>query len=492
MAGEGKAVWGGVRPHPADDPGHAGTPATASTDFDLIIVGCGVAGAAAAVAATEEAAALGVDLRILLLERTGPDERGGNSRWTAAYLRMADEHTPAPRFVEDLVGHAGGDLDQAYAEKLAADAAATIRWLRSKGVEFGELPTIFLTQSRPRLLPVGGGRVLIDTLLHEAEAAGATIAYHSTAQRLEMDASGAVAGLWVGGADLTTTLGSTRAVVIASGGFEGNAEMMARHVGTNVRTVAPGGRHNRGEGIAMALDAGAAPAGNWALFHAEPVDPRSPREEAVVMLYPYGLLVGGDGKRFMDEGHATVDEQYEDTARRILALPGGRAWVVGDQRLFSLPRFDDIVQTTEPPVSAPTIAELADSIRVPRDALAATVGDYNAAVQPGPFDPYRPDGKGAPTANPPKSNWAIPVDQPPFVAWPLECANVFTFGGLATDLDGRVVSVEGRPIPGLYAAGEVTGLYRAKYTGATSVLRGLVFGRVCGRHAARYAAAAPV
>ena len=78
------------------------------------------------------------------------------------------------------------------------------------------------------------------------------------------------------------------------------------------------------------------------------------------------------------------------------------------------------------------------------------------------------------------------------MAWPLECSNVFTFGGLATDLDGRVVSVEGRPIPGLYAAGEVTGLYRGKYTGATSVLRGLVFGRVCGRHAARYAAGAHV
>ena len=71
------------------------------------------------------------------------------------------------------------------------------------------------------------------------------------------------------------------------------------------------------------------------------------------------------------------------------------------------------------------------------------------------------------------------------MAWPLECSNVFTFGGLATDLDGRVVSSDGAPIPGLYAAGEVTGLYHGKYTGATSVLRGLVFGRLAGRHAGR-------
>jgi len=206
------------------------------------------------------------------------------------------------------------------------------------------------------------------------------------------------------------------------------------------------------------------------------------------MLYPYALLVDGDGRRFVDEGRATVDEQYEDMARRILALPGRRAWVVGDQRLFDLPRFDDIVQTTEAPVSATTVEELASAIGVPPAQLRATIDDYNAAVQPGPFDPLRLDGKAAPGALPPKSNWANPVDRPPYVAWPLECSNVFTFGGLATDLDGRVLSRDDAPIPGLYAAGEITGLYHGKYTGATSVLRGLVFGRLAGRHAARYLA----
>jgi tricarballylate dehydrogenase len=190
----------------------------------------------------------------------------------------------------------------------------------------------------------------------------------------------------------------------------------------------------------------------------------------------------------MDEGNATVDEQYEATARRILALPNGRAWVVGDQRLFALPRLDDILQTTAPPVTGDTIAELAAAIGVPVASLVRTVANYNTAVQPGPFDPLRPDGKAAPGVVPPKSNWANPLDRPPFVAWPLECSNVFTFGGVATDVDGRVLAQDDAPIPGLYAAGEVTGLYHGKYTGATSVLRGLVFGRRAGRHAARYVA----
>ncbi|HEX5585910.1 MAG TPA: FAD-binding protein [Acidimicrobiia bacterium] len=455
-------------------------------DFDLVVIGCGVAGAAAAASAAEEAAAAGRSLRIAILERTEPDLRGGNSRWTAAYLRMTDVDTPAPGFVDDLVDHAAGAVDRAYAQCLADEAGPTLRWLEGLGVEFGELPTIFLTQSRPRLLPVGGGRAVLDTLLQRAEAAGATIVYRSTAWRLELGDDGAVAGVRVRSADGSSSLGTTPAVVIASGGFEGNPEMMTRYVGRSVRTVAIGGQHNRGEGIEMALAVGAQAAGDWSQFHAEPVDPRSAREEAVVMVYPYALLVDGAGRRFLDEGHATIDEQYEATARRILALPEGRSWIVGDQRLFALPRFDDIVQTTEPPVSAATIAELAVAIGVPPANLVRTVDAYNGAVGNGTFDPLRPDGKATVGVEPPKSNWANPVDEPPYVAWPLECSNVFTFGGLGTDLDGRVVTADGAPIPGLYAAGEVTGLYHGKYTGATSVLRGLVFGRRAGRHAARY------
>ena len=455
------------------------------TDFDLIVIGCGVAGAAVAVGATEEATAAGRPVRIAILERTGPEMRGGNSRWTAAYLRMADIDTPAAGFVEDLTRQAG--VDRAYAERLAAQAGPTLRWLEERGVEFGELPTIFLTQSRPRLLPIGGGRAVLDTLLHAAESAGATIAYHSTAWRLELEEDGKVAGVRVRGADGSSSLGTARAVVIASGGFEGNPEMMTRYVGHSVRTVAVGGQHNRGEGIEMALAIGAKPTGAWSQFHAEPVDPRSSREEAVVMLYPYALLVDVFGRRFLDEGEATVDEQYERTARRVLALPEGRSWVIGDQRLFQLPRFDDIVQTTEPPVTAATVGELADAIGLPSANLVRTVSEYNAAVKPGHFDPLRLDGKAARDVEPPKSNWANPIDHPPYVAWPMECSNVFTFGGLGTDIDGRVLTHDDVPIPGLYAAGEVTGIYHGKYTGATSVLRGLVFGRLTGRHAARYA-----
>jgi tricarballylate dehydrogenase len=467
------------------------TPSTGAPrdEIDIVVIGCGVAGAAAAAAAAEHAERLGVSLRIVVLERSGADERGGNSRWTAAYLRMADIDTPAANFVDDLVANGAGHVSRDYAQRLADESPPTLRWLTGKGVEFGELPTIFLTQARPRLLPVGGGRAVLDALLGDAERRDVSIAYETTAWRLSRDGEGAVDTLSVRDAHGQSIDAQVSCVIIASGGFEGSREMMIRHTGSAPRTVAPGGRFNQGEGITMAVDVGARTAGEWAQFHAEPVDPRTDREEAVVMLYPYALVVDGAGARFLDEGSATIDEQYEAMARRLLALPDGRAWVIADQRVFALPRFDDIVQTPVPPVTADSIEELARAIGVPEANLARTVRDYNAAVEPGPFDPLRPDGKRAAGVAPPKSNWAMPVDRPPFVAWPQECSNVFTFGGLDTDLDGRVVDSGGVAIPGLYAAGEVTGLYHGKYTGATSVLRGLVYGRIAGNHAVDYCAA---
>jgi tricarballylate dehydrogenase len=87
--------------------------------------------------------------------------------------------------------------------------------------------------------------------------------------------------------------------------------------------------------------------------------------------------------------------------------------------------------------------------------------------------------------DPPKSNWAVPLDEPPFHAFPIISSNVFTFGGVKIDSCARILNADGRSIDGLYAAGETVGLYYRNYTGATSVLKGLVFGRIAGAHASR-------
>jgi tricarballylate dehydrogenase len=205
------------------------------------------------------------------------------------------------------------------------------------------------------------------------------------------------------------------------------------------------------------------------------------------MTYPYAILVDQNGNRFVDEGKTTIDEQYEEVARRIFYdLPGHIAYMISDQKMYDIPNYQQALETDKPAIVAETLEELAEKIVVPAEQLVATVDSFNKAVQPGDFQYDKKDGKQAIGITPPKSNWAITIDKAPFIAYPIVCSNVFTNGGLATDTFGRVLSQDDEPIPGLYAAGETAGLYYGKYPGGTSVLRGLVFGSRSGEHAVAY------
>ncbi len=148
-----------------------------------------------------------------------------------------------------------------------------------------------------------------------------------------------------------------------------------------------------------------------------------------------------------------------------------------------------IILTDQPPVTGDTLGELAVALGLEPKALAQTVAAYNAAIGPGKFDPRVRDGKAAPGLSPPKSNWAFPLESPPYIGYPLTCAVTFTFGGVRTDSLARVLTPSGTVIPGLYAAGEVTGVYYHQYPAGTSVLRAATFGRIAGAHAA---ASAPI
>lgn len=467
--------------------------------FDLVVAGCGVAGLSAAVAASE------AGLKVAVIERSTRQERGGQSRYTEAYLRMksltevtddfevhlAENGSGAvdPELVEEAVHSQRGALakalsiaDPALIERFAAGAGETIQWLQGMGVRFDFLPTQFLTKSQPRLLPVGGGAALVEALAARAEQLGVTFFYETTASALEQDPKGRVIGLKV----RTRTSGTLvlgGQVVLACGGFEGNAEMMTRYIGPRsvyLRPVCKGGYYNRGEGIAMALDAGAAACGDFGSYHAEPVDPRSGIAEPSIFIFPYGILVNLDGERFTDEAPGTVDAYYERVTRRIYEQREGTAWVVLDARHMSIPNYRLGIRTDKPPVMGETLAQLAQKIGVPQHVLEATVRQFNAACSEGEWNPLELDGLATRALTPPKSNWATPLTQGPYHAYPIISSNVFTFGGLKIDTSARVLDSDGEPIPGLFAAGETVGMFYRNYTGATSVLKGLVFGRIAG------------
>jgi tricarballylate dehydrogenase len=239
----------------------------------------------------------------------------------------------------------------------------------------------------------------------------------------------------------------------------------------------------------MALEVGAKPAGQWDAFHAEPVDPRSSESEAVVMTFPYGILVNKDGERFLDEGAGTVDEIYESVARTIFYDQDQVAYLIIDRKMFEIPEYHRAIQTDQDPYQAQTIADLAENIGVDPRALERTVSAYNEATpgDPSDFDPFRSDGLATSgDLVPPKSNWARPIDEPPYLTYPIACSVVFTFGGIATNERAEVLSSDGNLIPGLYAAGEAAGLYYGKYPGSTSVLRCLTFGKIAGNCAVEY------
>jgi tricarballylate dehydrogenase len=474
--------------------------------FDVVVAGCGVAGLSAAVSAAEAGA------RVVVLERAPHEERGGQSRYTEAYLRMKSLSEVTDDFETHLAENSSGYVDpdlvaetaRPVGERVASanalsmaepgfiatfadEAGPTIAWLQGFGLRFDFLPTQFLTKSQPRLLPVGGGLALVEGLAAQAERLGVRFLYETTATALHMDEERRVRGLVVRSREHGAMLLAGR-VVLACGGFEGNAEMLSRYIGPRaayLRPICKGANFNRGEGIRMALDAGASTAGDFSSYHAEPIDPRSGVSEPSVFIFPYGILVNGNGERFTDEAPGTVDAHYESVTRRIFEQRNGLAHVILDAKHTRVPNCRLAIRTDQPPIVGATLDELAARLRMPADALAATVARYNAACVPGEWKPLELDGLATHGLTPPKSNWALPLDEPPFHAYPIISANVFTFGGLKVDQLGRVLDGDGAPIDGLYAAGEIIGTYYKVYTGATSVLKGLVFGRLAGQDAAR-------
>ena len=458
----------------------------------IVVVGSGGAGLAAALAAAEAAHANAVVCRIALIEKAPPGAHGGNTRWSPSYMRMAAPDRVEAGFVDDLDAISGGRMDRTYVHRLAAEAPATIAWLAAHGIAF-DRPVYYLSAGPPRIQPVGGGATVLRELGRAAASAGVDIRYECTANRLLLDRDGATQAVELRTADGRRETIAADAVVLASGGFAGNSEMLARHLGPgaeSLRPIAPGTSFNTGEGIAMALAAGACAGGDWAGMHAEPVDPRSTASAPVVLVYPYGILIDRTGRRFFDEGAGLVHETWERLARTIhFAAPGRIVYAILDARLYDIAGYQRAIRSEVAPFQAGSVAELAALIDVPPAALQATVARYNASAtgDAARFDATRADGLAAAAdLSPSKSNWARPLDRPPYLAYPLIGAIAYTFGGIATNADAQVLSKSGEPIPGLYAAGEMTGHFFGTAPNAVAMLRALVFGRIAGTRAVTY------
>jgi tricarballylate dehydrogenase len=452
----------------------------------LVVIGHGAAGLAAAVEAAEHARRRGLSIDITVMERAPKDQSGGNTRWSPSYMRMAAPDRLAPGFEDDVLEASGGLADAGYFRTLAEHAPATMAWLQTHGVEF-ITPVYYLAAGPPRIQPVGGGRAVVETLREAAAQAGVKFRYQCTASSLVMP-DGRVEGIEACAPDGGTMLLEADAVILATGGFQGDAAAMRTQfgpLGETLKLISPGTHFDSGDGIRMAREQGAAIAGDWDGMHMEPVDPRSTGPAAVVLVYPYGIVVDQHGDRFFDEGSGLVHETWEAFARDIhFNRPQQRAYAILDSRLYDIDGYARAIRSDVPPFQAKTLRELAAQIGIPARHLKKTVDAFNAAATGDAtrFDATRCDGLSTTGLAPPKSNWARPIAKPPYLGYPLVGAVAYTFGGLATDTRARLICDRG-PLPGLFAAGEITGHFYGTAPNAVAMLRALVYGRIAGREA---------
>ena len=333
----------------------------------------------------------------------------------------------------------------------------------------------------------GGGPGLVAALTAGARKNGIAIAYGAKAQSLVSDDDG-VQGVRVRHEGRTVTV-ATRNVVLAAGGFQSNAEWRTRYLGPGWDLAkVRGTRFNTGDGIRMALDAGAMPAGNWSGCHAVGWDRNAPEfgdldvgDNFQKHSYPFGIMLNANGERFVDEGADFRNYTYAKYGRVILNQPGQFAWQMFDAKVLHLLRDEYRIKRVTK-ARAETLEELLTKLDgVNPEKALATIKAYNAAVNDTPFNPNVKDGRSTVGLAIPKSNWANVIDTPPFEAYAVTCGITFTFGGVKIDTDARVISTEGEVIPGLYAAGEMTGgLFYFNYPGGTGLMNGAVFGRIAG------------
>lgn len=459
---------------------------------------------------------------VLVLERAPQSERGGNTAFTAGIMRtvysgvedvvelvpdLTEEERAtsdfgsysAEQFFDDIARVTQSLADPDLVEVLVTRSFDTLRWMRSKGVRFApaygrqayKVDGRFTFWGGIAVEVHGGGPGLVDSLTKAVNKAGIEIRYKARARSLITDGD-RVVGVRVRYRGEIEEI-AAGAVILASGGFQANAEWRSRYLGPNWDLAkVRGTRFDTGDGIRMALDIDAMPWGHWSGSHAVAWELNAPAFGDLAVgdnfqkhSYPLGIVVNADGKRFLDEGADFRNYTYAKYGRQILAQPDRFAWQVFDSKVVHLLRDEyRIPQVTK--VTSDTLEGLAAKLDgVDAQQFLRTVREYNDSVDDSiAFNPNIKDGRATRGLEVPKSNWAVRLDQPPYEAYAVTCGITFTFGGLRIDTNAQVIDSDGERIPGLFACGElVGGIFYFNYPGGSGLTNGAVFGRVAGQSA---------
>jgi len=459
--------------------------------YDAVVVGCGIAGLAAGIRLAER------DCSVVILEKSPKEHRGGHTRFTESFriptaeidfdIEFNVEDYSAADFYSDLMKTTNYRADNDLARRVTEEAADTFEWLTEMGLDWEyQAPHPGYTAGRVWL----DGETMIDDLVNHYESLGGEVRYDAMVQDVIRADNGSASGV-AGFIDGRRARFEADAVLLAAGDYGSSKEKRTRYFGPGYGNMkVRGSRYNTGEVIESAMDAGAKSDGEWGDAHMAIIDAQSPDVEGGITRidgYQYGLILNHDGERFVDEGEDSRAHTYAKFGRRIFEQPYHEAFIIVDSKVV-----DDVAHM------GPSRAITADSIEAlvrrldienPERAVK-TVNAYNEACPDDAAAAYNPDtldGNVAADIDPPKSNWALPLDDPPFTGYPVTGGMTFAFGGVAITPDGEVLDTTDTVIPGLFAAGNVTGgLFYDNYPGGSGLTNAAVYGRVAANTAAKY------
>lgn len=459
--------------------------------YDVIVVGGGNAALCAALAARRIAA------RVLVLERAPEHMRGGNTRHTRNIRcthAAADQFFSGPyseeEHLQDLIGVTGGPANLDLAKLAIRESSKLPQWMSEHGVNWQQPLAGTLHLGRTNRWFLGGGKALLNTYYRTAARMGITVRYEAVVEDLVIENDRFEAVKLKGGDAEELVRG--RAVVVAAGGYEANIEWLKRHWGEAADNfIVRGTPYNDGMLLAALLKNGAKPIGDPKGFHAIAVDARSPKFDGGIVTrldaVPFGIVVNQLARRFYDEGEEIWPKRYAIWGGLIAAQPGQIAFSIVDSKTigkFLPPMFK--------PYQADSLEALALILGLDPKVFVATVMEYNhAAAGNNEMRIERLDGACTKGITPPKSNWAIPIDRPPFYGLPLRPGITFTYMGVTVDERARVIDQRGRPFQNVYAAGEIMSgnILTKGYLGGFGLTIGSVFGELAGREAASNARA---
>ena len=448
-------------------------------------------GGNAALCAAIQAAHSGAS--VLLLEGAPKVYRGGNSRHTRNFRCMHEGPLSkltgsyqTDEYFDDLLRVTKGNTDETLALMTINESQACVEWMEAHGIRFQPSLSGTLSLSRTNAFFLGGGKALVNALYNSLQDLGATVVYEATVKNLQVESNRFTAvDVMINGAEHHI---EGQSVVLASGGFQGDLDWLARAWGPAAKNfLIRGTPYNKGVVLKNMLEKGAQSVGDPTQCHAVAIDGRAPKYDGGIVTrldcVPFSVVVNKHAQRFYDEGEDVWPKRYAIWGRLVAAQEDQIAYAVIDSKSIDL-----FMPSVFPPLKADSLSELATQLQIDGDALENTIDQFNKSCQPGDFHPTELDGLTTKGLDITKTNWARPINQAPFYGYPLRPGVTFTYLGLKVDETARVLNSDGQRFENIWAAGEIMAgsILGEGYLAGFGMTIGTVFGRKAGTEAGQY------